>query len=167
MATGTHSDPQQDPSPPRKAPAEEAKQAAKEQAGAVWNDAKETARSTITDQQHRAASGLGDFAGVLRNAARQLEGEKHASVGRLAESAADSLERLSGTLRAKDLNAMVRDAENFARNQPVAFLGAAVVAGFLAVRFLKSSQEHPTSSHDLTTRTGASAGAEVPPYTRV
>jgi len=51
------------------------------------------------------------------------------------------LERLSGTLRNKDLDGMVRDAESFARRQPLVFFGAAMAAGFLAVRFLKSSSE--------------------------
>jgi hypothetical protein len=116
---------------------------AREQAGAVWNDARDIARSKLSEQQHEAASGLGDFAGALRNAAREVEGRQQPTVARLAQCAADGLEQLSGTLRSKDLNSMVREAETFARSQPVAFFGAAVAAGFLAVRFLKSSEDQP------------------------
>jgi hypothetical protein len=36
---------------------------------------------------------------------------------------------------------MVREVESYARAHPAVFLGAAVAAGFLAVRFLKSSGE--------------------------
>ena len=56
-------------------------------------------------------------------------------------SAADGLERLSSTLRNKDVSAMLRDMDNFARNQPVAFFGLALAAGFLAVRFLKAGND--------------------------
>jgi hypothetical protein len=126
---------------------DQATQAAKEQGGAMWNDAKETARSALNDQQRAAASGLGDFAKVLRNAASQLEGESQgASVGRLAQSAADGVERLSDMLRTRDLESMARDAERFARNQPMVFFGAAMAVGFLAMRFMKASQRHETST---------------------
>lgn len=122
-------------------PLQNAKQAAKDQAGAVWNDTKETARSMIGEQKHAAASGIGDFATALRRAAREMDGSGQSTVCRLANSAADGLEQVSGTLRNRDVNALVRDVESFARRQPVAFFGAAIAAGFLAVRFLKSSQE--------------------------
>jgi hypothetical protein len=99
----------------------------------------ESARSMLGEQQRAAASGLGDLAGALRRAARDTNSEGK-PVARLAESAADNLERFSNTLRDKDLGALMRDAESFARRQPVAFIGVAALAGFLAVRFLKSSQ---------------------------
>ena len=47
----------------------------------------------------------------------------------------------SDTLRNKDVSAMLRDLDNFARNQPVAFFGLALAAGFLAVRFLKAGND--------------------------
>lgn len=53
---------------------------------------------------------------------------------------ADGLERLSGTLRTKELDEMVRDVESFARGQPLAFFGAAMAAGFVAMRFLNSRE---------------------------
>ena len=56
----------------------------------------------------------------------------------MAEWAADGLERVSSTLRTKDLNGMVRELESFARSQPVAFFVCAAAAGFLATRFLKA-----------------------------
>jgi hypothetical protein len=128
MAAGMSTDPLQD-----------AKQAAREQAGAVWNDTKETARSLLGEQQRAAAGGLGEFATALRKAARDMDGAGNSTVRRLAESAADGLEHFSGTLRARDLNGLLHDVESFARRQPVAFVGAAVAVGFLAARFLKSS----------------------------
>jgi hypothetical protein len=105
---------------------------------AIMNDAKEVARSKLSEQQHAAAGSLGDFAGALRKSAEEMQG-KHQSAARFAQSAASGLEQLSGALRNRDMESMLRDAEGFARRQPAAFFGAAVLAGFLAARFLKSS----------------------------
>jgi len=114
-----------------------AAQAAKEQARAAVSDATESVRSSLTQQKDGAASSLGSFAGALRKAAKESDGEGQ-GVGRMAEWAADGLERVSSTLRSKDLNGMVREVESFARSQPVAFFFAAAAAGFLATRFLKA-----------------------------
>lgn len=114
-------------------------QAARQQAGAVWQETREGVRSAVKEQQQAAAAGVGDFAGALRHAARELDGQEKASTARLADRAADGLERLSASLRSKDLDTMVGDVENFARREPALFLASAVAIGFLAVRFLKSS----------------------------
>lgn len=63
------------------------------------------------------------------------------STTKLIEQANDGLRRISDKLRNKNLDEIVRDAESFARQQPIVFLGAAAMAGFLAVRFLKSSSQ--------------------------
>jgi hypothetical protein len=129
MATGTSSDPLHNPAPaPR--------------------GAKDTAEAKLNEQKDSAASDLGNFAQALRRAAGETGAERQPGVGRVAQLAADSLERLSGTLRNKDLNGLVREVESFARHQPVAFFGAAVATGFLAIRFVKSSSRTPTSGAD-------------------
>jgi hypothetical protein len=68
------------------------------------------------------------------------DGGEQAPMSRMIESAADGLERFSGSLREKDLDGLVRDAESFARRQPIVFFGAAIAAGFLAVRFMKATR---------------------------
>jgi hypothetical protein len=112
-------------------PLQDATQAAKERAGGMWSD---------------ATSGIGEFAGALRNAARQIDDGRSPTTARFARQAADSLERISGNLRGRDLDSVVREVEGFARAQPALFLGAAVAAGFLAIRFLKSSNTETSSS---------------------
>ena len=68
------------------------------------------------------------------------------SATRLVEQANDGLRRMSDTMRGKDLDQIVRDAEAFARQRPAMFLGAAAIAGFFAVRFLKSSSQRDDRS---------------------
>jgi hypothetical protein len=114
----------------------------KQRASAIWDDAKEAARTRLSEQKDEAADGLGDVAGALRDAARRQRGDSAGGpMAQLTGSAAEGLERLSSTLRGKDVGSMVRDVESFARNQPVAFFGLAVAAGFLAARFLKASND--------------------------
>ena len=109
----------------------------KSEARAVWDEAKSSVRSALNERQSSTAADLGDFAGALRNAARNVNPDR--PVARVAAHAADSLEQLAGTLREKDFDGMMREVQNFARSQPAVFLGMAVAAGFLATRFLKSS----------------------------
>lgn len=113
---------------------------AKAQAGAVWSDTKQQASTALEEQKRSAAGGIGELAKALRKAASEMDGGQTAAVAGLTQNAADALERLSGALRTRDLNSMVRDLEGFARSQPAVFLGAAVATGFLAMRFLKSGQ---------------------------
>jgi hypothetical protein len=122
--------------------AHDTEQAVKERAGAIWNDARETARSKLNEQKDMAAGGLGEVAGALREAAqRQRNDGAGDSMAQLTSSAADGLDHLSRTLRSKDVGTMLRDMDNFARNQPVAFFGIALAAGFVAVRFLKADRD--------------------------
>jgi hypothetical protein len=126
----------------------QAAQATKDQARAVVNDATDAVRSTLTEQKDNAASSLGTFASALRQAARDSGDGAGAPAAQMADWAAEGLERVSSTLRGKDLRAMGREVESFARSQPVAFFCAAAAAGFLATRFLKA---------------GAAPQAESPP----
>lgn len=127
---------------------------------AIMNDAKEVARSKFSEQQHAAAGSLGDFAGALRKTAQEMQG-KHQSAARFAQSAASGLEQLSGTLRNRDMESMLRDAEGFARRQPAAFFGAAVLAGFLAVRFMKSSSPSAEAPGPVTAAGSTSASTST------
>jgi hypothetical protein len=108
----------------------------REQLNKTAQSAKDTVRSSLTEQKDGAASSLGEFAGALRKAS-QDSGD--GSAAHMADWAASGLERVSATLRSNDLNGMMREVESFARSQPVALFFAAAAAGFLATRFLKAS----------------------------
>lgn len=107
----------------------------REQLNRTAQSAKDTVRSSLTEQKDGAASSLGEFAGALRKASQDSGG---GSAAQMADWAASGLERVSTTLRSNDLNGMMREVESFARSQPVAFFFAAAAAGFLATRFLKA-----------------------------
>lgn len=102
-------------------------------------DVKQSAKEQLAREKDHAAKDLGSFAGALRKAAH--ESGNDGSPARMAEWAADGLERVSATLRSNDLNGMMHQVESFARSQPVAFFFAAAAAGFLATRFLKAGAQ--------------------------
>ena len=49
------------------------------------------------------------------------------------------IEGVSDSIKTGNFQDLVRNAQSFARRQPTAFLGMAVLAGFGVVRFLKTS----------------------------
>jgi hypothetical protein len=102
----------------------------------MLSDATDAVRSSLTERKDGAAESLGGFAGALRKAAKESQGDGQNM--RVAEWAADGLESVSSTLRSKDLDGMLREVQSFARSQPVTFFVAAAAAGFLATRFLKA-----------------------------
>ena len=133
MAVENFSDPSQ--------AADSGQPAAQQAARELWQDAKDGARSMLDEQKQSAASGIDDLAAALRTSARDLGGRNQATVGRIAQSAAASLEQISGALQHRDLDGLIREAESYARRQPMVFFGAAVLAGFCAMRFLKSTSQ--------------------------
>jgi hemerythrin superfamily protein len=124
--------------------------------------AKERGRSILDDQQHFFASQIGGVAAALHRTAQQLGEEDQQGMAQYVNQAAAGLERFSHTLRDRNLSSLVGQVENFARQQPVAFIGSAALVGFLAARFLKSSAGR---SHPAYHPPSASAESNVGSYT--
>lgn len=93
---------------------------------------------TAEQQKMAGADFVGSIAGAVRRAAGEFEGP----VPQAAEYiryAADKMDNMSDAVRRRDVGQIVSELQSFARQQPTAFLGATFLAGFAAVRFLKSS----------------------------
>jgi hypothetical protein len=83
-----------------------------------------------------------DFVGGLAGAARRAAGEFEGQVPQAAQYirlAADQLDGVADAVRRRDFNRIMADVQNFARQRPVAFFGAAIFVGFAAMRLLKTS----------------------------
>ncbi|WP_052402013.1 hypothetical protein [Muricoccus aerilatus] len=146
--------------------ASEAKGRIGEQAGSVIDEAKaqgaevaDAARERVEDlaEQGKAAGaerarGLAD---AVRHVADDLEGTSP-EIARHVRAAAESVEGVSAALRDRSVGELVNEVGDFARRQPGAFFGAALVAGFAISRFAKSSAEGVSASSD--SRSGVARG---------
>jgi hypothetical protein len=97
------------------------------------------------EQQRSGADFIERFAGNIREAARVFDNDAPFAA-RGIDSAADYVEGAAGKVRDGSFGDLVEGATDFAKRQPTAFLGLSVLAGFAAVRFLKTSGEPSSSS---------------------
>ena len=97
-------------------------------------------KQTVDGQKNAGAEYVGSLADTIRRAAREFDGDLPIA-GTYIRKAASQVEGVADTIRSGNFNDLVRGAQSFARRQPTAFLGMAVLAGFGVVRFLKSSAE--------------------------
>lgn len=127
--------------------AKETAERARHEARQLMGEAKEKAKSALADQKGMIAEQVDSMAHALRATAHQLDEQNKGTVARYADWAADGLDRLSNSLRERDLDSIVSQVSDFARRRPAAVIGGAMVAGFLLSRFLKSSTDHGESEY--------------------
>ena len=100
---------------------------------------RESANAQLASQKDRATDGLGSVAQAVRQTTQQLREGQHDTLAQYVEQAANQLERFSQSLKNKDVNELVSDAQQLARRQPALFIGSAFAIGLLGARFIKSS----------------------------
>ncbi|MGB3555130.1 MAG: hypothetical protein WBA25_10885 [Jannaschia sp.] len=109
----------------------DAKDAAKTIAAEARSQA-DAAKSTVADEISGISSALRTAADEMRTGSPQER-----TFGQLADGLADA----SDAMRDKDLGTMVRDLSDFARRNPLVFLGGAALVGFVATRFAKATDD--------------------------
>lgn len=124
------------------------KEQASEFADAAKNAASQATdrlKEKVSEQRGAGAEYVGNLAETIRRAAREFDNDLPIA-GKYIRKAAAQVENVSDSIRTGDFNDLVSNAQSFARRQPTAFLGMAVLAGFAAVRLLKSSSDASTAS---------------------
>ena len=104
----------------------------------VASEAQEQVQRKITEQKGLGADYVDNLADTMRRAANQFDADMPVA-GTYIRKAAVQVENAADALRKGDFNDLVQGAQRFARDQPTAFFGLAFLAGFGAVRFLKSA----------------------------
>lgn len=107
---------------------------------------RDRAAQQLSNQKNRATDGLGNIASAVRQSAQPLRDQHHDTIASYVGKAADQLEKLSSSLRERDVPELLEDARRFARERPAVFIGASFAAGLVAARFLKSSAENDTDA---------------------
>jgi len=112
-----------------------------QKAGEVIDQAKQQATSQLATRKDQAAESLGTVADALRQSGKHLRENDQHGIAQYADKAAERVEQFSSQLRGKDVQAIIRDMERYARQQPALFLGGAFVLGLFGARFLKSTAQ--------------------------
>src|SRR3954452_6945824 len=86
---------------------------------------------------------------MVRRASYEFDGQLP-QAGHYIRQAAAQINNVSDALRTRDISELGGDVQEFARKQPAAFFGAAVLAGFAAVRFFKSAPERSDYNSGMT-----------------
>jgi hypothetical protein len=112
--------------------------------------ATKTVKEAVSDNKDAGATYVSSVAQAIRRAGKEFDNELPLA-GSYIRQAASQVENVAGSIRAGDFNDLVHSARAFARRQPTAFVGIAALAGFAAVRFLKSSSSRG-AAHDAGSR---------------
>jgi hypothetical protein len=102
--------------------------------------AKQKVKTLAEDQKAAGADKLKQVAQAIDSAAGDLEGELPMTAKTIRDAAA-GLEQVSTNLKDRSVEDLTGTVASFARSQPAAFFGGAVLAGIVLARFLKSSPE--------------------------
>ena len=110
-----------------------------EAARSVADGATEQIGSAVNEQKTSGADYVGNIAQAIHRAAGEI-GKDVPQVEAYIHKAADQIDRAAQAVRERNVGQLMTEVQNFARRQPTAFFGGAVILGFAAIRFLKSSQ---------------------------
>jgi len=143
----------------------------KEQAAALGDevrsqfaDATEKAKGMAADQKDLLVDQLGGVSGALQKVAGELETNGDAG-GRYVRMLADGADKLVSTVRDNDIDQIIGIAQDFGRKQPVAFMGAAALLGFVASRFvLASASRKPDSQPTNANASSTPSYGNAPSY---
>jgi len=127
----------------------------KEEAAAQLEDVTAKAKSLASEQKDLLSEQVGGIVEAIEKVAGELEGNDASSAG-YARMVADGAKKLSSTIKDNDVDSILHMAQDFGREKPVAFMGAAALLGFAASRFvLASASRKPAST---TQSTGSTYG---------
>lgn len=132
----------------------QAVQQGKEMAGGLLDRTRELVKTQLGTQKDNAVAGLNDVAQALLLSSNHLQEQGQGGVAHYADTAAEKITSLSGYLRQREVEDVLSEVQDFARQKPALFLGGTILLGLAAGRFLKSS------SPDVAA--GATGGTSVP-----
>jgi hypothetical protein len=112
---------------------------AQEKAQEAAGQAKDRLRSQIDDRSTQAGQQVSGHADDLRSVGQSLREQGKDQPAKLADQAAERLERAGGWLTDADADRILGDVEDFARKNPWAVMAGGLALGFAASRMLKAS----------------------------
>jgi len=125
--------------------------AAKDQAADFASGVGQELSKTAESQKTKGVETIQGFARAITRAADELQGQSP-GVAQSIRSAAQKVESFSNNLNSRSVDELLKASGDFAKSQPMLFVGMSVAAGFALARFLKSSADSPSpASNDAGT----------------
>jgi len=112
-----------------------------EQVMDLTEQVRQQASDQITTQKERLADTLDTVALLLRQAGEHADLQDKAGLAGYVGKASGQVSQWSEALRERDATQLIDDTVQYARRQPMVFLGGALAAGFAGARFLRSSAQ--------------------------
>ena len=131
------------------------------QLGEAAQNLASTAKEKVDDAVAQRKSLGADYIGSIAQATSRAANEFDADVPQAAQyirQASEQIQGVADTIRNRDVRELVGEVQNFARQQPTLFFGGAVVLGFAALRFLKSTPQSPTGTQSSAFDANSSQG---------
>lgn len=129
-------------------PVQQAGEKASQATGQVVDSAKDTIAAQANTQKSKLADGVSQLGQAMHRISGELETQQPA-IASVADTAAQQAERIGSYLRSADVTDIVRSTEDFARRQPLLFLGGAFALGLVAARFIKAAGGHHNGQTEL------------------
>lgn len=102
------------------------------------NSAKDKVEAQVTQRKSIGADYIASIAQATGRAANEFDADVPQAAHYIRQ-ASEQMQSVADTVRERDVRELVGEVQDFARRQPTLFFGGAVVLGFAALRFLKSS----------------------------
>lgn len=134
-----------------------------EEAKAKAGEATEKAKSFASDQKTLAAGQITGVADAISRVADELDGSEQQTIARYARDLSKSLSGFGQQIENRDIDDLMGAAQDFGRKQPLAFLGAAALAGFVASRFAAASAHRRNTTQSQPTQ-AATQSADAQSY---
>jgi hypothetical protein len=99
----------------------------------------EKAEQAAADHKNVAARYAASLGAALQKVGAEMQNSDDTEISKYAEDLGTSIQSFARDVEDKKLRDVAAMAEDFGRRQPLAFLGAAALAGLVASRFLTAS----------------------------
>lgn len=110
----------------------------REEASKLGQQAADQARSFADEGKAKATSALDEFARLMAGAADDVDAKLGSEYGRYARSAAEGISGFADSLRSKEVDDLLADANALIRKSPAVAVGTAAALGFVLARLVKS-----------------------------
>ena len=110
-------------------------------AGEFKSQASDKAMDFAEQGKARASGALDEVARMIGDTAGTIDEKLGGTYGDYARRAAEAVSGAAGTLRDKDVDALLEDARDLVRKSPAVAIGAAAAAGFVIARIIKAGSD--------------------------